>query len=339
MLLVQYLTSDPALPPGNIDQAPLRVDAAHRLLVNVAAGSLTVSPQPAVISVGNSSTTPLGANAIFTGSWEDLVTGGYVQATVIVDSDKSSATNGFIMQLSEDGVTVDRQIPYTFTAGTNNYFGIPREARYFRVVYTNGNQAQTTFRLQTILNPVVVGQSIAPIDYAIGTDTTVNLTRSVITGQTTGGGGGFVNVKVNPSGALVTASNIFDSNGANLLATNAPVGNESTLPVYPLAQVVKKQTFTVNTAGDNTVYTPAAGKAVKLLWYSYTSDAGNGSATKVILKAGTTAIDTQSLSASQPFAHTIGGGRGFYDAGTNTAIVVNLSANNTVYVNLEWLEY
>ena len=39
MLLVQYLTSDPALPPGNIDQAPLRVDAAHRLLVNIGAVS------------------------------------------------------------------------------------------------------------------------------------------------------------------------------------------------------------------------------------------------------------------------------------------------------------
>lgn len=35
-----------------------------------------------------------------------------------------------------------------------------------------------------------------------------SLTRSVITGRTTGGGGGYVNVKVNPSGALTTETSI-----------------------------------------------------------------------------------------------------------------------------------
>ena len=39
-------------------------------------------------------------------------------------------------------------------------------------------------------------------------NTLAQLGRSVITGQTTGGGGGYVNVKVNPSGALVTATTL-----------------------------------------------------------------------------------------------------------------------------------
>lgn len=39
-------------------------------------------------------------------------------------------------------------------------------------------------------------------------DSLAKTTRSVITGQTTAGGGGYVNVKVNPSGALVTDSTI-----------------------------------------------------------------------------------------------------------------------------------
>jgi hypothetical protein len=48
-------------------------------------------------------------------------------------------------------------------------------------------------------------------DYVKISDTLTNntlasLTRSVITGQTTAGGGGFVNVKVNPSGALTVAA-------------------------------------------------------------------------------------------------------------------------------------
>lgn len=164
--------------------------------------------------------------------------------------------------------------------------------------------------------------------------------RAVLTGRTTAGGSGYVNVKVNPSGALTTASSISDSNGATITAGTAPVGNESSEYVYPLPQLIKKQTFTINTSGDNTVYTPATGKAVKLLWYNITSDQGNSAANvKVILKLGTTAIDTQSLSPSQPFAHTVGGGRGFADGGANNAVVVNLSNGSTVYVNLEWLEY
>lgn len=39
-------------------------------------------------------------------------------------------------------------------------------------------------------------------------NTLATLNRSVITGKTTAGGGGYVNVKVNPSGALVTATTI-----------------------------------------------------------------------------------------------------------------------------------
>ncbi len=44
------------------------------------------------------------------------------------------------------------------------------------------------------------------INDVLTTNTLASLTRSVITGQTTAGGGGFVNVKVNPSGALTVAA-------------------------------------------------------------------------------------------------------------------------------------
>jgi len=44
------------------------------------------------------------------------------------------------------------------------------------------------------------------ISDVLTTNTLASLTRSVITGQTTAGGGGFVNVKVNPSGALAVAA-------------------------------------------------------------------------------------------------------------------------------------
>ena len=58
-----------------------------------------------------------------------------------------------------------------------------------------------------------------------------SLNRSVITGVTTGGGGGYVNVKVNPSGALVTDSTISGTALVNqpdlysLGAINTAIGN------------------------------------------------------------------------------------------------------------------
>ena len=48
----------------------------------------------------------------------------------------------------------------------------------------------------------------SPITATLTDNTLAAMTRSVITGVTTGGGGGYVNVKVNPSGALVTDSTI-----------------------------------------------------------------------------------------------------------------------------------
>jgi len=65
------------------------------------------------------------------------------------------------------------------------------------------------------------------ISDTLTTNTLASLTRSVITGQTTAGGGGFVNVKVNPSGALNVAAtqdgtwNINNITGTISLPTNA----------------------------------------------------------------------------------------------------------------------
>jgi len=57
-------------------------------------------------------------------------------------------------------------------------------------------------------------------------NTLAGLTRSVITGRTTAGGSGYVNVKVNPSGALTTATSIEDISavdGQKTMALSFPV--------------------------------------------------------------------------------------------------------------------
>ena len=100
---------------------------------------------------GNSSTTPLGANAAFTGTSFDAFNQGAVLVTV--QSDQSSAAQGLAMQWSTNGTNWDETDFNTFTANkASGAFSIQatERARYFRVVYTNGPVAQTTFRLQTI---------------------------------------------------------------------------------------------------------------------------------------------------------------------------------------------
>jgi hypothetical protein len=73
--------------------------------------------------------------------------------------------------------------------------------------------------------------SYSPITATLTDQSLAGLNRSVITGVTTGGGGGYVNVKVNPSGALVTDSTISGTALVNqpdlytLGAINTAIGN------------------------------------------------------------------------------------------------------------------
>lgn len=106
-----------------------------------------------LVSATNSSVTPLGANAVFTGStWIDML--NYAEVRVSVFSDVASATNGLVIQQSSDGTNVDFTDTYTIAAGTGKLYSVPRAARYARVVYTNGGTIQATFRLQTIQSAI-----------------------------------------------------------------------------------------------------------------------------------------------------------------------------------------
>jgi hypothetical protein len=73
--------------------------------------------------------------------------------------------------------------------------------------------------------------SYSPITSTLTDQSLAALNRSVITGVTTGGGGGYVNVKVNPSGALVTDSTISGTALVNqpdlytLGSINTAIGN------------------------------------------------------------------------------------------------------------------
>lgn len=110
----------------------------------------TISSLGGTVSPLNSSVVPLGAGEVFTGPAEDV--SFYSSITTMVDTDVDSASTGFSMQFSMDGLSWDRAKSTTLdvSEANNQAHGLAVVSKYFRMVYTNGPIAQGHFRLQTI---------------------------------------------------------------------------------------------------------------------------------------------------------------------------------------------
>jgi hypothetical protein len=212
---------------GNLLESDIAPPASN------ARGLFTRDIMYGVVDSGNSSTTPLVANDTFTGAFTDILQ--YRSIQILIRSDQDSASGGVKFQWSSDGISVDLEEDLSYVGGAigRGYNQSPR-GRFFRIVYTNGGTNQTVFRLQSILQPQDVGIYTRAIDRVIDENFTAVLTRGVIVGKTTGMGGGYVDVKVTPSGALAIAATIDDPIGQQLMADSVSVviaSNQSAVPV------------------------------------------------------------------------------------------------------------
>lgn len=104
------------------------------------------------LSDSNSSETPLGGGSTFTGTAIDIA--AYNAITVSVIADVASASGGLELQFGSDAKTWDKTYTYTVAANEALLANESIYFQYFRVRYTNGSSAQTTFRLQTIVQPI-----------------------------------------------------------------------------------------------------------------------------------------------------------------------------------------
>lgn len=199
---------------------------------------------------GNSSTTPLPAGGVFTGTAFEITE--YATINVNVKSDVASATNGVKVEFSTDGINWDHSHSTTYSAATGVGYIFNAEFKYARVVYTNDGSPQTIFRLQTIFKATKVQGSLYTLDQTVTGSMFAELNRSTIIGKTTSGGGGFVDVKVAPSGAL--------SVEASLAAGNNNIGNVDveTLPVAFGAGTTTATTQRMVIASDQTIPISAA---------------------------------------------------------------------------------
>jgi len=93
-------------------------------------------------------TTPLGANAVYTGPAKDFGSARLGFMGCLAFADQASATNGFAIEESIDGSNWDLVMASTtVSANVGAYLKVAVVARYARVKYTNGATAQTVFRL------------------------------------------------------------------------------------------------------------------------------------------------------------------------------------------------
>lgn len=227
---------------------------ANSTPITIASDQSAISTFNGTIDAGNSSTTPLGAGGVFTGTAFDTFNFGAFSVQVF--SNVSSAAGGLSLQFSNDGTNWDESDAATFTSGGNAYNiqGTMR-ARYFRVVYTNGGGAQATFRLQTLYkNATPSGDVLEITDPIVVSGNHAQLVRAFATGFAAGGTGAAINGTLK---AASTAAAATDTALVVAVRDTVTVAGTVTANLGTIAGVATETTLSsINTK------TPALGQAV-----------------------------------------------------------------------------
>lgn len=164
-----------------------------------------------IIDFGNSYSTPLNSNEIFTGSGRELT--DTTQLNIWVYADQDSTVNGLKFQFSVDGINWRTFREFTYTSGSIRTFQYGPYARYFRVIFENDSVAQSELEIQTILLPNSSPLTIHRVGDDISDDRAVELVKSVITAKDPNNN--YINIPVggvnrdNTTSTLLLASETF----------------------------------------------------------------------------------------------------------------------------------
>lgn len=196
------------------------------------------------ISIGNSTDTPLGSNASFSGVGEDVLGFGTLIVCVYAD-----VAGSFAVEWSNDNVNwyTDGDI-YVTSPGVLNKTTYGPGARYFRVVYTNGSSAQSTFFVQTLLKQATKSSS-HKISEAINDSADAELSLSVITGKKSDNTYG--NAQLTNTNDLKTADILNSGLGVNGALT---VGTTAVEAKVGSSTLTNRKFLTVYNASIVTIY-------------------------------------------------------------------------------------
>jgi len=116
------------------------------------------------ISTNNSSTATLTGDAVFTGIGDDV--SQFASVSILYKSDVAAAASGLKIEFSQDNINWDVSLVGDLGAKTFQVHRLVPAAKFFRVVYTNGSVAQSSFRLQCIFHksssPVLITRAGQP---------------------------------------------------------------------------------------------------------------------------------------------------------------------------------
>lgn len=240
-----------------------------------------------VISTVNSTSTPLGANATWIGQPEDIT--HYAMLSVFVWTSHASAVDGLSLEFSIDGLNWDDQDQYTIPAGKGKFFTAPREAQFFRVVYTNGPTPQTGFRLQTMYQYTYAKPSSHRIMVDLTDDEDAELVRAIVSGRKPDGSYG--NIAFDAQGRLVVAAASASvaikgfADGQITVSTTAPTAIRNT--AYIEQTVNAQRSLVSNNAADT-----AAGAGARSVRITYYDQNMMGPYTETVTLNGTTPVNT-----------------------------------------------
>jgi len=273
-----YDATSPAPTTGQT--LPLQLDNAGNLRVATTAQLNTIDPN-------NTSSTPLLANATYTGT--KTLVANYASLLIALYSDQASSSGGFQVQFSPDGTNWDYIDHLTYAgggAGTGEYVPLPVKSEYYRIVYTNGSINQTTFRLQVQLIPVSVLLPIEPIEETPGLSDTALFVRAVLCGQNPSGV--FNNVGTDANGNLfVTAPNSYNSSVASWTTSTV---------VNTVASIISAQTtytslslgFSCNSGTFSTGVVAFEGSLDGTDWVAVTGSQPNGTTSSTLILSSAT---------------------------------------------------
>jgi len=154
----------------------------------------------------NTTSTPLGIGGVFDGVVES--TQGFITAAVTVISDVNSATGGLMFQWFKDSAGTILLKGSTFTYGSSPLginISVPVQGPFFRIKYTNGGVAQTTFQLVLRLAVSPAPPDVVAIDDNITGTNTASVTKAQLVGKREDGV--FANVALSNNESINVAIN------------------------------------------------------------------------------------------------------------------------------------
>lgn len=134
----------------------------------------------------------------------------------------------------------------------------------------------------------------------------------------------------------VAVSNLPATQAVSAVSLPLPTGAASESTLAARFGVVSGGPSTVSALGDTTVYTPGAGMRVRLKWVGLSSPSTNTAPTTATVKWSGASGEIYRWSMGAPGAFAHGSVR---EGAVNESLIVNLSAAQSVFVNLDVEEF